>query len=52
MEAVLEDTFFTDSKMPDSFSNLDKGIDDMESGRLCSLEEAFRLVRIRLEGES
>ena len=34
------------------FSYLDKGIDDMETGRLHSLEEAIRLVRIRLEGAS
>ncbi len=50
MEAVLQETFLTKQQMDNSFSYLDKGIDDMEAGRLYTLEDAVHLVRIRLEG--
>lgn len=49
MEAVLQDTFLTGQQTQNSFSYLDKGIDDMEKGRVHALEDAFRSVRIRLE---
>ena len=52
MEAVLQDIFFTEQQKQNSFSYLDRGIDDMEKGRLHSLEDAIHLVRIRLEGAS
>ena len=52
MEAVLQDNFLSGQQVQNSFSYLDKGIDDMEKGRLHSLEDAIRLVRIRLESAS
>ena len=34
------------------FSDLDKGIDDMEAGRMHTVDEAFRIIRERLDEES
>lgn len=50
MEAALQDTFMTRQQTDAPFSYLDKGIDDMEMGRTYTMEEAFQLVRKRLEG--
>ncbi len=33
------------------FSYLDKGIDDVEAGRLHTVDEAFRIIRDRMENE-
>ena len=33
------------------FSYLDKGIDDVEAGRLHSVDEAFQIIRDRMENE-
>ena len=33
------------------FSDLDKGIDDMETGRMHEADEAFRMIRERLDEE-
>lgn len=52
MEAVLQESFLTKTQNDNFFSYLDKGIDDLETGRLHTLEEAVSLVRVRLEGES
>ena len=49
MEAVLQDTFLTQQQTAAPFSYLDKGIDDMEQGRVYSMEDAIQLIRRRLE---
>jgi len=53
MEAVVRDVNATNDKaaMKTLFSYLDKGIDDMESGRVHTVEEAFQIVRDRMENE-
>ena len=33
------------------FSELDKGIDDVEAGRLHTVDEAFQIIRDRMENE-
>ena len=33
------------------FSYLDKGIDDVEAGRLHTVDEAFQIIRDRMENE-
>ncbi|MFA9378009.1 MAG: hypothetical protein ACERKZ_14895 [Lachnotalea sp.] len=33
------------------FSYLDKGIDDMEAGRLHTVDEAFQIVKDRMKNE-
>jgi len=33
------------------FSYLDKGIDDMEAGRVHTVDEAFRIVKDRMKNE-
>lgn len=33
------------------FSYLDKGIDDMEAGRVHTVDEAFQLIRDRMKDE-
>ena len=52
MEAVVQNT--TDlatekDAMETLFSYLDKGIDDMESGRVHTADEAFRIIRERMK---
>ena len=34
------------------FSDLDKGIDDMEAGRMHEVDEAFQIIRERVHEES
>ena len=34
------------------FSNLDRGIDDMEAERMHEVDEAFQIIRKRLDEES
>ncbi len=34
------------------FSNLDRGIDDMEAGRMHTVDKAFQIIRERLDEES
>ena len=34
------------------FSDLNKGIDDMEAGRMHEVDEAFRMIRERMDEES
>ena len=47
METAVKTLDITSENMvKDSlFSYLDKGIDDMEAGKLHSVEEAFRIIR-------
>ncbi len=33
------------------FSYLDKGIDDVEAGRMHTVDEAFQIIRDRMENE-
>lgn len=53
MEAVVKDMNMTDDRtaMETLFSYLDKGIDDMEAGRLHTVDEAFQIVRDRMKNE-
>lgn len=51
MEAVIQTTDQATEKdaMETLFSYLDKGIDDMESGRVHTADEAFRIIRERMK---
>ncbi|MCM1193009.1 MAG: hypothetical protein NC123_07515 [Butyrivibrio sp.] len=53
MEAVVKNTEMKNDKtaMDTLFSCLDKGIDDMEAGRVHTVEEAFRIVKDRIKNE-
>lgn len=53
MEAVIQTTNEAIEKdaMETLFSYLDKGIDDMESGRVHTADEAFRIIRERMKHE-
>ncbi len=53
MEAVIQTTSDTKEKdaMEALFTYLDKGIDDMESGRVHTADEAFRIIRERMKHE-
>lgn len=53
IEAVIQTTCDTKEKddMKAIFSYLDKGIDDMESGRVHTADEAFRIIRERMKRE-
>ena len=53
MEAVVKDMNMTEDRpaMETLFSYLDKGIDDMEAGRLHTVDEAFQIVRDRIKNE-
>lgn len=53
MEAVIQATDQATEKdaMETLFSYLDKGIDDMEAGRVHTADEAFRIIRERMKNE-
>lgn len=53
MEAVIQATDAAAEKdaMETLFSYLDKGIDDMEAGRVHTADEAFRIIRERMKNE-
>ncbi|WP_313130446.1 hypothetical protein [Anaerocolumna sp.] len=54
MEAAVKnnfDQFDEKTAMETLFSYLDKGIDDMESGRLHTVDEAFQIVRDKMKNE-
>lgn len=53
MEAVVgtTDNLKVNSAMETIYSYLDKGIDDMEEGRLYTADEAFRIIRERMNNE-
>ena len=40
-----------EEKINTLFSYLDKGIDDVESGRLHSVDSAFQIIRDRIDSE-
>ena len=53
MEAVIQTTNQTNEKdaIETLFSYLDKGIDDMEADRLHTADEAFQIIRERMNNE-
>lgn len=53
MEAAVEITDEVNEKivMDTLFSYLDKGIDDMEAGRMHTTDEAFKIIRKRMNEE-
>ncbi len=51
MEAVLNDMTLQEQQKTTSFSYLDKGIDDMEVGRVHSVDEAFQMIKARVQSD-
>lgn len=53
VEAMVKDVKMDNEQtaMETLFSYLDKGIDDMETGRTHTVEEAFKIVRERMDKE-
>lgn len=53
MEVAVKTTDEVNEKiaMETLFSYLDKGIDDMEAGRLHTVDEAFQIIRERMDNE-
>ena len=54
MEDPVKTTEEADERiaMETLFSNLDKGIDDMEAGRMHKVDEAFQIIKERVHEES
>lgn len=53
MEAVVKDMDLAgdETAMETLFSYLDKGIDDMEAGRLHTVDDAFQIINDRMKNE-
>lgn len=53
MEAIVKTTDGVNEKnvMETLFSYLDKGIDDMEAGKMHTVDEAFQIIRERMNHE-
>ena len=53
MEAIVKDNGITNNQvaMKTLFSYLDKGIDDMETGKVHTVEEAFQIIKEKIESE-
>lgn len=53
MEVAVKTTDEVNEKiaMETLFSYLDKGIDDMEAGRMHTVDEAFQIIRERMNNE-
>ena len=53
MDAAVKDVKIDNDQaaMETLFSYLDKGIDDMEAGRVHTVEDAFPIVRERMDNE-
>ena len=53
MEAVVKDMNVVEDRtaMETLFSYLVKGIDDMEAGRLHTVDDAFQIIRDRMKNE-
>lgn len=53
MEAVVKDVNLTgdETAMETLFSYLDKGIEDMEAGRLHTVDDAFQIISDRMKNE-
>ena len=53
MEAVVKDMNVVEDRtaLETLFSYLDKGIDDMETGRLHTVDDAFQIIRDRMKNE-
>ena len=54
MEAVVKDMNVVEDRtaLETLFSYLDKGIDDMEAGRLHTVDDAFQIIRDRMKNEA
>lgn len=54
MEAVVKDMNVVEDRtaMETLFSYLNKGIDDMEAGRLHTIDDAFQIIRDRMKNEN
>ena len=53
MEAVVKDMNVVEDRtaLETLFFYLDKGIDDMEAGRLHTVDDAFQIIRDRMKNE-
>ena len=51
MEISMDDIYAGDKQQVTLFSYLDKGIDDMEAGRLHTADEAFQMIKKKLADE-
>lgn len=53
MEVAVKSTDEVNEKiaMETLFSYLDKGIDDMEAGRMHTVDEAFQVIKERMDNE-
>lgn len=51
MEAAMSDILTGEQQQITSFSYLDKGIDDVEAGRVHTADEAFSIIETRLRNE-
>ena len=53
MEVAVKTTNEVDENiaMETLFSHLDKGIDDMEAGRMHTVDEAFQIIKERMNNE-
>lgn len=49
--AIKNNTVSEKNAMQTLFSYLDKGIDDMEAGRVHTVDEAFQIIRDRMKDE-
>ena len=51
MEISMDDIYTGEKSKTAPFSYLDKGIDDMEAGRLHTADDAFHIIKTRLADE-
>lgn len=51
MEISMNDIYAGEQQQTTLFSYLDKGIDDMEAGKVHTAEEAFQIIKTRLADE-
>ena len=51
MEISMDDIYTDEKIKATSFSYIDKGIDDLEAGRLHTAEEAFQIIATRVADE-
>jgi len=51
MEISMGDIYTDEKRKTTPFSYIDKGIDDLEAGRLYTAEEAFQIIETRVADE-
>ena len=51
MEISMDDIYAGEKQQLAPFSYLDKGIDDLEAGRMHGADEAFQIIKSRLADE-